>query len=113
MSNNYHCSIYAISEIALSVEDITDFKPFRNAHDMTMHLGITVDEWRERQRRQRAEEEKNRQAKKRGPRGPHAHSANARLQNLVAELMEKYCPENGQDFEAGNVGNVGNVGGKA
>lgn len=45
---SYHCSIYAIDDV--EIHNGINFKPFKSAEDMTMHLGITVEQWQRRQK---------------------------------------------------------------
>lgn len=45
---SYHCSIYAIDDV--EIHNGVSFKPFKGAEDMTMHLGITVEQWQRRQK---------------------------------------------------------------
>lgn len=45
---SYHCSIYAIDDV--EIHNGISFKPFKGAEDMTMHLGITVEQWQKRQK---------------------------------------------------------------
>jgi len=47
---SYHCDLRSFTSPTHWSEKV-DYKPFKNAQDMTEHLGITVEEWISRQRR--------------------------------------------------------------